>query len=251
MSNWAIQAEGLGKHYRLGALHGRQGLRGAMERVLRGQLGGGEEMWALRDVSFSVRSGETLALVGGNGAGKSVLLKILARVTKPSAGIARLRGRIGAMLASGRGLSWHAERRATSIHLSGAILGVPTATIARQFDEIVDFAGVAAVRRYGECGTIQAVCRRAWRLPIAAQLETEIMLLDEVLSVADRDFRERCIDRIRQAATKGRTVILVSHDDEVVERLCTRALWLDHGRIVMDGTGANVLRAYRGAAAAS
>jgi lipopolysaccharide transport system ATP-binding protein len=249
MSNWAIQAEGLGKHYRLGALHGRQGLRGAMERVLRGQLGGGEEMWALRDVSFSVRSGETLALVGGNGAGKSVLLKILARVTKPSAGIARLRGRIGAMLEVGAGFHGMLSGR-DNIHLSGAILGVPTATIARQFDEIVDFAGVqrfvdTAVRHYSS--GMQA--RLAFA--IAAQLETEIMLLDEVLSVADRDFRERCIDRIRQAATKGRTVILVSHDDEVVERLCTRALWLDHGRIVMDGTGANVLRAYRGAAAAS
>jgi ABC-type polysaccharide/polyol phosphate transport system ATPase subunit len=247
MNDWAIQAEGLGKHYRLGALHGRQGLRGALERALRGKWESGDEMWALRDVSFSVRGGETLALVGGNGAGKSVLLKILARVTKPSTGIARLRGRIGAMLEVGTGFHGMLSGR-DNIHLSGAILGVPPATIARRFDEIVDFAGVerfvdTAVRHYSS--GMQA--RLAFA--IAAQLETEIMLLDEVLSVADRDFRERCIDRIRHAATMGRTVILVSHDDELVEKSCTRALWLDHGRIVMDGASADVLRAYRDASA--
>lgn len=262
MSNLVIHAEGLSKRYRIGDPHdSTENLRALLEGTVRAPLrllsGGrpsandhsvgtehinGKHVWALKDVSFSVRRGETLALIGGNGAGKSVLMKILARVTKPTEGCARVRGRVGAMLEVGAGFHHELTGR-ENIYLSGTILGITRDIINRSLDEIVRFAGIekfmnTPIKHYS------SGMRMRLAFAVAAQLETEILLVDEALSVADAAFREQGLEKMQQAAAAGRTIIFVSHDLNVVEKLCDRALWLKNGRVVMDDTAPRVLRSY-------
>ena len=252
MNGFAIRVEGLGKQFKLGQKHGSAShLRGLLEGVVRmpfrrwravPEQNGNGYVWALKDVSFSLRQGEVLGLLGNNGAGKSVLLKVLARITKPTEGYARVRGHIGAMLEVGAGFHPQLTGR-ENIYLSGTILGMKRADISRQFDEIVSFSGVeqflhTPVKHYS------SGMRMRLAFAIAAQLDTQILLVDEVLSVADDAFREMCIAKLKQAAETGKTIIIVSHDLSLIARLCHRALFLKAGNIMMDDTVSCVMRSY-------
>jgi lipopolysaccharide transport system ATP-binding protein len=250
VDSFVIKVEGLGKRFKLGQKRGSN-LRGLLEGIMRTpfrrlktvpEQNGNRYVWALKDVSFSIRPGEVLGLLGNNGAGKSVLLKVLARITKPTEGYARVRGHIGAMLEVGAG--FHPELTGReNIYLSGTILGMSRASITRQFDEIVGFSGVekflhTPIKHYSSGMRVRLA------FAIAAQLDTQILLVDEVLSVADDTFRETCLAKLKRAAEAGKTIIVVSHDLSVIERLCHRALLLKAGQVVMDDTAARVMREY-------
>lgn len=261
MSDVVIQARNLGKRYRLGQgpLVDHMGMHGLLERAIRTPFGWlastrrpsnssvqesarNGHVWALRHVSFDVRHGEVLGLVGHNGAGKSVLLKILSRITPPTEGCARIRGRVGSMLEVGAG--FHPELTGKeNIYLSGTILGMSRAAIDRQFDEIVSFASVedflhTPVKRYSSGMEVRLA------FAVAAHLNLEIMLIDEVLAVADEAFRHKALAKMRAATAAGRTVLFVSHDIKLVEQLCDRVLWVKAGRIVMNDTVKQVVPRY-------
>ena len=201
-----------------------------------------DEMWALRDVSFEVQRGEVLGIIGANGAGKSTLLKILSRVTAPTAGEARVKGRIASLLEVGTG--FHPELTGReNVYLNGAILGMTRAEIAGKFDEIVDFSGIeqfidTPVKRYSSGMHVRLA------FAIAAHLEPEILLVDEVLAVGDLSFQQKCLGKMQSVAGKGRTIIFVSHNMAAVEALCTRIVLLDKGRLSCDGEPEDVIRQY-------
>lgn len=189
--------------------------------------------WALEDATFDLHAGETLGVIGENGAGKSVLLKLLARITPPTRGTAIIRGRVGAMLEVSAGFHHELTGR-ENVFLSGAILGMSQREIAGRFDEIVEFAEMrdaidTPVKRYSSGMTARLA------FSVAAHLDAEIMLVDEVLAVGDTAFRVKCIDVMRSLARSGRSIIFVSHELDMLERLCDRAILIDHGRIIADG----------------
>src|SRR5262249_33070476 len=191
-----------------------------------------EEFWALRDVSFEVKQGEVLGIIGRNGAGKSTLLKILSRITEPTEGRARLRGRVASLLEVGTG--FHPELTGReNIFVNGAILGMTRAEMRRKLDAIVAFADVekfldTPVKRYSSWMYV----RRPFA--VAAHLEPEILVVDEVLAVGDAEFQRKCLGRMRDASQQGRTVLFVSHNMAAVQSLCSRALLLERGRIAVD-----------------
>ncbi len=242
MTDVAIRVENLGKQYRIGAAPERyrtlrdslvQALR-APARRLRGQGQGGKaSIWALKDVSFEVRKGQVLGVIGRNGAGKSTLLKILSRVTEPSEGSAEIRGRVGSLLEVGTG--FHPELTGReNIYLNGAILGMKRAEIGARFDEIVAFSEVekfidTPVKRYSSGMYLRLA------FAVAAHLEPEILVVDEVLAVGDAEFQRKCLGKMSDVAQAGRTVLFVSHNMSAVLRLTEEALVLDQGRIVMRG----------------
>jgi lipopolysaccharide transport system ATP-binding protein len=241
-----VQAEAIGKRYRLGQLQtGYQLLSEVVAERVR-SLGrrtvSREEFWALRDISFEVARGETFGIVGHNGAGKSTLLKILARVTPPSEGRLVLRGRVGALLEVGTG--FHAELTGReNIFLNGAILGMHRAEIARKFDEIVEFAEVeqfidTPVKRYSSGMYLRLA------FSVAAHLEPEVLIVDEVLSVGDLAFQEKCLGRMEAVAGEGRTVLFVSHNLAAVSKLCPRSMLLSRGQKVTEGPTTEVIEAY-------
>jgi lipopolysaccharide transport system ATP-binding protein len=201
-----------------------------------------QELWALRDLAFDLDAGDTLGVIGHNGAGKSTLLKILSRVTLPTTGGVDLNGRVGSLLEVGTG--FHAELTgAENIYLNGAVLGMRRSEIARRFDEIVEFAEVAdfintPVKRYSS----GMYTRLAFA--VAAHLEPEILIVDEVLAVGDLAFQEKCIRRMEQVARDGRTVLFVSHNVASVASLCRRAIMLEGGRLVADGPTDAVIDEY-------
>jgi lipopolysaccharide transport system ATP-binding protein len=239
-----IEVEGLSKQYRVGAARAaysyetlRDVLAGAFSAPVRRLAGRGaapeQTFWALRGVSFEVRPGEVLGVIGRNGAGKSTLLKLLSRITEPTAGRVKLYGRIGSLLEVGTG--FHPELTGReNIFLNGAILGMKRAEIARKFDEIVAFAEVerfldTPVKRYSS----GMYTRLAFA--VAAHLEPEILLVDEVLAVGDAAFQQKCLGKMGEVAREGRTVLFVSHNMGAVLQLCTRAAVLAGGELVMDG----------------
>lgn len=205
-----------------------------------------ERFYALRDVDLTVDAGSVIGLVGRNGAGKTTLLKVLARVTAPTAGYVELHGRVGALLEIGTG--FHPELTGReNVYLSGAILGLRRAEIKRHFDEIVEFAEVGPfletpLKRYSSGMYLRLA------FAVAAHLETEIMLVDEILAVGDVRFRQRCLGKIQQAGRGGRTVIYVSHDMSSIRQLCERVVWLDRGAIVEDGPASEITTRYEAAA---
>jgi lipopolysaccharide transport system ATP-binding protein len=216
----------------------------AMSRPLRRgeQALRGSDFWALRDVSFEIPRGSAVGIIGRNGAGKSTLLKILSRVTAPTVGRAELHGRVGSLLEVGTGFHPELSGR-ENILLSGAILGMRRAEITRHFDEIVDFADIGAfldtpVKRYSSGMKVRL------GFAVAAFLEPEIMLVDEVLAVGDAEFQKKCLGKMSEIGLGGRTVIFVSHSMGAVTRLCGRAILLDRGRVVTEGDTAAVVRAY-------
>jgi lipopolysaccharide transport system ATP-binding protein len=249
-----IRCEQIGKCYRVS----QQGPTGAYQyRALRDELvrwakaplhwwrggsGSAEDFWALQDVSFDVEPGEVLGIIGRNGAGKSTLLKIFSKITKPSTGEVRLRGRVGSLLEVGTG--FHPELTGReNIYLNGAILGMKRAEISRKFDQIVEFAEVeqfldTPVKRYSSGMYVRLA------FAVAAHLQPEILIVDEVLAVGDMGFQRKCMGRMREVGRSGCTVLFVSHSMPAVESLCSRVLLLDGGRVVRDGPVQELIQEY-------
>jgi lipopolysaccharide transport system ATP-binding protein len=251
MSDVAIRVEGLSKSYRLGGKQEpyktlRESLIGAAKaplRMLRGRRAGKPEtLWALRDVSFEVRTGEVVGIIGRNGAGKSTLLKILARITDPSEGRAEIHGRIGSMLEVGTGFHPELSGR-ENIFLNGVILGMRRAEIARKFDEIVAFAEIekfvdTPVKHYSSGMYVRLA------FAVGAHLDPEILLVDEVLAVGDASFQKRCLGKMSEVAGQGRTVFFVTHDMAAIAALCTRAMVFEQGRLVHSDTAQAAIAEY-------
>jgi lipopolysaccharide transport system ATP-binding protein len=253
-----IRAEGLGKKYLIGHETGRPryvALRDVLvqggKNIFRKTKGltlraearpETEEFWALKNVNFELGSGEVLGIVGRNGAGKSTLLKILSRITEPSAGRVTIRGRVASLLEVGTG--FHPELTGReNIFLNGAVLGMKRAEIKRKFDEIVNFAEVekfldTPVKRYSSGMYVRLA------FAVAAHLEPEILVVDEVLAVGDAEFQKKCLNKMGEVASGGRTVLFVSHNLSAVADLCTKALLLEKGQIECVGTPEQVITAY-------
>jgi len=245
MTDAVIRVEGIGKRYRIGE-RARQGallrdvLAGAFRR--NGKRSSQEIIWAVRDVSFEVKQGEVVGLIGRNGAGKSTLLKLLARITRPTVGHAELHGRIASLLEVGTG--FHPELTGReNIFLSGAILGMSKAEIVRKFDEIVAFC---EVERFLDTPLKHYSSGMGMRLAfaVAAHLEPEILLVDEVLSVGDARFQKKCLGKMEEVSRGGRTILFVSHNAAAVTRLCSRCVLLSGGRVEKEGPAYEVISAY-------
>ncbi|TMK95777.1 MAG: ABC transporter ATP-binding protein [Actinobacteria bacterium] len=243
---FSISAHGLAKQYRIGQMHSSiDTLRDHLVHGLRTLRTGRtkrETIWALRDVSFEVAEGEVLGIIGRNGAGKTTLLRLLSRITEPTAGYADIRGRVGSLLEVGTGFHQELTGR-ENIFLNGAILGMGHSEIQRKFDEIVEFAGVekfldTPVKRYSSGMTVRLA------FSVAAHLEPEILLVDEVLAVGDAEFQKRCLGKMESFGQSGRTVLFVSHSMPTIARLCPRLLLLDRGRLVEDGPAEHVIGRY-------
>ena len=251
MSEIAIRVDGLGKRYRIGARKQRyktlresvSALAGRAARRLR-QRGAepASSIWALRDVSFDIKRGEILGVIGRNGAGKSTLLKVLSRITEPTEGQAEIHGRIGSLLEVGTG--FHPELTGReNIYLNGAILGMRRAEISRQFDEIVSFAEVeqfvdTPVKHYSTGMYLRLA------FGVAAHLSTEILLVDEVLAVGDAGFQKKCLGKMGEVAETGRTVLFVSHNMDAIRRLCTSVCLMRNGRLAGIGEPPPLISAY-------
>lgn len=255
MSDIALRVESLSKKYTVAVRQYRHdtlrdqfmdGLKSVFRR--HGQShAGGETFWALQDVSFEVRQGEVIGIIGRNGAGKSTLLKILARVTEPTAGRAEICGRVGSLLEVGTGFDRELSGR-ENIYLSGAILGMRKAEIDRKFDEIVAFAEVekfvdTPVKRYSSGMYLRLA------FAVAAHLEPEILLVDEVLAVGDAAFQKKCLGKMGEVGRSGRTILFVSHNMAAITRLCHRAVWLERGRLHAFGDVHEVIARYLAAGA--
>jgi lipopolysaccharide transport system ATP-binding protein len=254
---FAIESFHLGKQYRLGSrrryLTIRESLIETATAPVRylarswkpgaaGRPASANTIWALRDLNFAVERGGVVGIIGRNGSGKSTLLKCLSRVTEPTTGTAVLRGRVGSLLEVGTG--FHPELTGReNIFLSGAILGMRRAEVARRFDEIVDFAGVeefleTPIKHYSSGMAVRL------GFAVAAHLEAEILLVDEVLAVGDAAFQSKCLSKIGDVARSGRTVLFVSHNMASVEALCSSAILLDRGHLVIEGTPRDVVDRY-------
>jgi lipopolysaccharide transport system ATP-binding protein len=250
-SDAVICVEGVGKRYALGERESYRALRDAIAGAItapierfrrRGEVR--PELWALSDVSFELQRGDVLGLIGANGAGKSTLLKILSRITEPTTGRVVLRGRVGSLLEVGTG--FHPELTGReNIYLNGTILGMRRAEINAKFDEIVDFSGVekfldTPVKRYSSGMQVRLA------FAVAAHLQPEILLVDEVLAVGDAEFQQKCLGKMRDVTREGRTVVFVSHNLASVRALCERALVLRGGCLVFDGPTEDAVHQYLG-----
>lgn len=247
MSEPVITASGLGKRYRIGGREPYLALRDALAnainpaawRKLRTRR---PLVWALRDISFAVERGEVVGIVGNNGAGKSTLLKILTRITVPTEGSAELRGRVGSLLEVGTG--FHPELTGReNIYLNGAILGMRKTEIDRKFDAIVEFSEVSKfldtpIKHYSSGMYIRLA------FAVAAHLETEILLVDEVLAVGDAGFQKKCLNKLDSVAREGRTILFVSHNMGAIRRLCGKGIWIQEGRIAHIGPAGETIDRY-------
>jgi ABC-type polysaccharide/polyol phosphate transport system ATPase subunit len=238
-----VQFDGVSKRYILGEhRNAREALTAATRRLVRREREQQQVVWSLRDVSFSVGDGEALGIVGRNGAGKSTILKILAGITSPTLGASRTRGRVAALLEVGTG--FHPELTGReNVYFNGAILGMSRRDIVRRFDQIVDFAGTARfldtpIKRYSSGMQLRLA------FAVAAHLEPDVLVVDEVLAVGDAEFQRKCVGRMAEAEEEGRTLVFVSHDLETLTRLCRRGLWLDDGEILDSGPTVEVVRGY-------
>jgi lipopolysaccharide transport system ATP-binding protein len=252
MSHYAIQVRGLSKQYTIGAYQGRykslretltQTATGVVRRLTRGAGEASErEIWALKDVSFDIEQGEVVGIIGRNGAGKSTLLKLLARITEPTEGEIRMRGRVGSLLEVGTG--FHPELTGReNIFLNGAILGMSRREIQSKFDEIVDFAEIekfidTPVKHYSS-GMYMRLA-----FAVAAHLEPEILLVDEVLAVGDAEFQKKCLGKMGEVAKGGRTVLFVSHNMAAVQNLCQRGIILNNGIKTFNGNITSTIEIY-------
>src|ERR1700676_4279547 len=246
MNNTVIQAEGLSKLYRRG-LQVDDGLRHSLEAFLRSPVASlrrkkEETFWALKDVSLEVREGEVLGLIGRNGAGKTTLLKILSRITRPTTGWAEIHGRVASLFEVGTGFHGELSGRENT-YLSGSILGMSKSEIARKFDEIVAFAEVdkfidTPVKHYSSGMYVRLA------FAVAAHLEPEILLVDEVLAVGDINFQKKCLGKMGEVAKGGRTVVLVSHSMAAINALCSRCIILSEGSVEFDGPTSDATARY-------
>jgi ABC-type polysaccharide/polyol phosphate transport system ATPase subunit len=244
MGRNAIEVRDLAKRYFLGEDH-RGDLRDTLSAGIRRRgrnRSPRAEIWSLKDVSFDVAQGSAIGVIGRNGAGKSTLLKVLTRITEPTSGYARTRGRVGSLLEVGTG--FHPELTGReNVFLNGAILGMGRRAIQRTFDEIVDFAGVerfldTPVKRYSSGMYLRLA------FSVAAHLDADILLVDEVLAVGDAEFQRKCLGRMASVEREGRTVVFVSHNLDAIVRLCPTCCWLDEGRLVQIGPAAEVVDTY-------
>ncbi len=245
-----IELHNISKKYRLGRI-GATSIRDSLERMWRSRSNNEVaapqgDFWALRDVSLEVQRGEVLGIVGHNGAGKSTLLKILSRITEPTSGSALLRGRPASLLEVGTGFHPDLSGR-ENIFLNGAMLGMRTKEIKAKFDEIVAFSEVedfidTPVKRYSSGMYVRLA------FAVAAHLEPDILLVDEVLAVGDSAFQKKCLGKMDKVSKDGRTVLLVSHNLASIQSLCHRALWMDGGQLKADGPPSEVVRDYLRAA---
>jgi lipopolysaccharide transport system ATP-binding protein len=248
----AIKTEHIGKRYRLGALRpAHLSLRNALGEALtapfkRGSNGSRQDemLWALRDINLEVSQGEILGIIGHNGAGKTTLLKILSRVVKPTTGSALVNGRVGSLIEIGTGFHQELTGR-ENIFMSGAILGMRRAEIERKFDEIVAFS---ELERFLETPLKWYSSGMYVRLAfaVAAHLEPEILMMDEVFAVGDARFQQKCLEKMREIRRQGRTILFVSHDNTAIKELCRRVILLERGQITADGGPAEVVRKYLG-----
>jgi len=251
-SELAISVENLGKRYDVGRLHDpKDGLRHTIESTLRSPLAAfkkrlqakqTKDFWALRGVSLEVQRGEVVGIIGSNGAGKSTMLKLLSRITVPTEGRIRINGRVASLLEVGTG--FHPELTGReNIFLNGAILGMKRTEIIQKFDEIVEFSEIGEfldtpVKRYSSGMYVRLA------FAVAAHLDPEILIVDEVLSVGDAAFQRKCLGKISSFAQTGRTVLFVSHSPEAVRNLCSRVVWLKGGRVAEDGPSGTVVENY-------
>lgn len=237
-----IETENLSKLYQLGRRRA-DSLRDAVANAFgRRGINDRDELWALRDVTFAAEDGETLGIIGHNGAGKSTLLKILSRITKPTSGAARIRGRVGSLLEVGTGFHNELSGR-ENIYLNGAILGMKRTEIESKFDEIVAFSEIekfldTPVKHYSS-GMYMRLA-----FAVAAHLEPEVLIVDEVLAVGDVGFQRKCLAKMRDVGQSGRTVLFVSHDMNAITRLCSRVIWMKEGRIHRDGEARQIVGEY-------
>jgi ABC-type polysaccharide/polyol phosphate transport system ATPase subunit len=235
----SIEVNEVAKRYRLGGRWGTT-LRDAVS--LRRSRDGARHFWALRGVSFVAEEGEVVGIIGRNGAGKTTVLKILSRITEPTGGVARMRGRVGSLLEVGTG--FHPELTGRdNIFLNGAILGMKRSDIRKRFDDIVEFAGVeqfidTPVKRYSSGMYLRLA------FAVAAHVEPDIVAVDEVLAVGDAEFQRRCLGKMSEFAREGRTVVFVSHDLGAIAQMCERAIWLDGGEVRNDGPTAQSIDLY-------
>jgi lipopolysaccharide transport system ATP-binding protein len=262
MTDIAIRCENLSKQYRLGERESYKALRDVITnsvaspfRRARAALSNGNgsatqnsklktqnSFWALDNVSFEVKRGEVIGIIGRNGAGKSTLLKILSRITKPTRGHAKIHGRVGSLLEVGTG--FHPELTGReNIYLNAAILGMRKAEVEKKFDEIVAFAEVekfidTPVKRYSSGMYVRLA------FAVAANMETEVLIVDEVLAVGDAEFQKKCLGKMGDVSSQGRTVLFVSHNTTSLLRLCPRVILLHEGRILADGLAREVIRSY-------
>jgi lipopolysaccharide transport system ATP-binding protein len=257
MSQPVISVENLSKSYQLGVI-GTGTFYGDVKRWWAKQRGkpdpylkvgeadhgnrDGETIWALKDVNLSAQQGEALGIVGRNGAGKSTLLKIFSQVTSPTSGVVKVKGRIASLLEVGTG--FHPELTGReNIYLNGAIMGMNRDEISRKFDEIVDFSGVerfidTPVKRYSSGMYVRLA------FAVAAHLEPEILVVDEVLAVGDAQFQKKCLGKMQEVGKEGRTVLFVSHNMQAIQTLCNRAVWINSGSIEQDGDVFSVVSTY-------
>ena len=256
MSGTAIRTEGLGKRYRVGQLQRYKALRDVLTEVIsapfrlalndrhRGDTGhpGNHFVWALRDVSFEIKPGEAVGIIGRNGSGKSTLLRVLSRITEPTEGLSRVRGRVGSLLEVGTG--FHPELTGReNIYLNGSILGMRKRELDGKLDAIVAFAEIeefidTPVKFYSSGMYVRLA------FAVAAHLEPEILLVDEVLAVGDAAFQKKCLGKMGEVGRHGRTVMFVSHQMNAIRRLCSRVLWLETGRVKMFDSTVKVVSAY-------
>jgi ABC-type polysaccharide/polyol phosphate transport system ATPase subunit len=239
-----IELDGVGKRYVVGdQKSAREAISDGALRLL-GRLPSDptSEFWSLRDVSFTVADGEALGIIGRNGAGKSTILKIITRITSPTTGASRTRGRVAALLEVGTG--FHPELTGReNIFLNGAILGMSRRDILGRFDDIVEFSGVqrfldTPVKRYSSGMGLRL------GFSVAAHLEPDVLVVDEILAVGDAEFQRKCLGRMEEAEKEGRTVVFVSHDLDSLTRICTRALWLEGGQVRETGMPEELVRDY-------
>jgi lipopolysaccharide transport system ATP-binding protein len=241
--DYSISVRNLSKQYKLGQTHGDQSFREVLIDTFKGRRRKApEKLWALQDVSFDVKEGEVLGIVGRNGAGKSTLLKLLSRITYPTSGDILVRGRIASLLEVGTGFHQELTGR-ENVYLAGSILGMKKKEIDDRFDDIVEFADVSQfldtpIKRYS------TGMRLRLGFGVAAHLDPDVLLVDEVLAVGDAGFQKKCLNAMRDLRSTGRTVLFVSHNMAAVENLCHRAIWIDNGRIRDDGNARDVIKSY-------
>jgi lipopolysaccharide transport system ATP-binding protein len=242
MSDFAIQVSNVSKKYQIGGSNPnvlREGLKGIVGNFSRKKKA---EFWALKDISFNLKQGEVLGVIGRNGAGKSTLLKVLSRITEPTNGKIEINGRVGSLLEVGTG--FHPELTGKeNIFLNGSILGMTRTEIKSKFDEIVEFSGVekfinTPVKRYSSGMYVRLA------FSVAAHLEPEILIIDEVLAVGDAEFQKKCLGKMQDVAGHGRTVLFVSHNMSTVSSLCTSALYLKNGQVEFQGSISQAIERY-------
>ena len=248
----SITVENLCKRYELGALHQETQLRDQLVRLLRtpfGKRAPKEVIWALRDVSFTVQQGEVVGIIGRNGAGKSTLLKILSKITYPTSGRVRARGRVAALLEVGAGFHEELTGR-ENIFLNGSIMGMKKKEVDAKLEAIVEFSGMqrfidTPIKRYS------TGMRSRLGFAVAAHLDPDVFIVDEVLAVGDAVFQKKCVSAMHDLRGGGRTVLFVSHNMAAVENLCSRGMWIAEGRVKLDGPMREVIEAYMGSFASA